>query len=248
MLLNEEDIKNAFRALSAIKAGLTALISEANDDIDFDFDFDFSGIKRAYLSGAISRGLDLIKFQDLNLIPKSVNRIFKLDNTSLELARDLVLNRDYVYELQDFVKDLRENYVRLSTSKTFEHAYILELSRYEEGISDEKYERLRDKMGIKKFPVPENGGIPEIEDKTSISKSKEEIEFKDFGVKMVANFNCDYCGKCVDICPENALEISESEGIILNTTKCRGFSCLKCEESCEFFKFEKFKFKYLSSS
>ncbi|MHC1610815.1 MAG: ASKHA domain-containing protein [Candidatus Methanospirareceae archaeon] len=225
VLLGDDDIRNAFRALCAIRAGLTALVSEAG--------IDFLEIKSAYLTGSASIGLNLNKFRDLNLVPKSVRRITKLDNTSLDLARKLALNRDYVFELQGFVEGLREKYVRLSSSKTFEKAYILDLALFEEGISYDKYEILRSKLGIQGFP--EDGGplSLKVEDRTS------EVKYEDSRVRMVGDFGCDLCGKCAEVCPEDAIEIRER--IILNTARCRGFGCLECEKSCEFFKFEEMK-------
>lgn len=47
---------------------------------------------------------------------------------------------------------------------------------------------------------------------------------------MYYKSSCSGCGKCIDICPENAVQFSELEGFITNHEKCT--RCGRCIDAC----------------
>ncbi len=42
---------------------------------------------------------------------------------------------------------------------------------------------------------------------------------------------CDFCGTCVSVCPDDAIELSEAR-LIINDKKCT--DCLRCVKVCPF--------------
>ncbi len=42
---------------------------------------------------------------------------------------------------------------------------------------------------------------------------------------MEINESCFYCGTCVDVCPTNALELSDTESVEIDGAKCMEYTC-----------------------
>ena len=115
--LSEKDIIMIGKALGAFRAAYLTLAEEAGillTDID-----------STYMAGASGFYVDPHKSLDVGQIPPSSQEIYQLGNTSLAMARDIVLNPDLLGKLQEIAKGMRSRHIMLATSDIFEKIYSL---------------------------------------------------------------------------------------------------------------------------
>ena len=226
-----EDLLETGKAIGAIRAGHITLCQEAGISSD--------EVETAYMSGASGTYVDAIKAQRIRMIPPGVKRIYQVGNTSLAMARDLVMNPDDLWRMKDIAEHLRQHHCMFASSKTFEKEFILESSYWTDGMSMEHYQNF-----LKKFKIPQ---IKEVTRKPTVIKTEEKDIadpgvlglriIPDIGERRTTIFEgCVGDSFCVSECPEHALTIEEQENkfrITQDLALCNGVACRRFEKSCE---------------
>lgn len=131
IFLDERDVSQAFQAFCAISAGHLALVRRAG--------IDMADIVNVYAAGATGAYMDVRKAMRLHLLPGCSGRVSQVGNTSLGLSRELVLDPGRLDEMQELAEHIRGHHVLFANNADFERFYILELSRWLEGMPDRKY-------------------------------------------------------------------------------------------------------------
>jgi methylamine methyltransferase corrinoid protein reductive activase len=224
------DLNEAGKAIGAVRAGHMALCHAAEIRLE--------DIETAYMAGASGTYVDALKAQAIGLVPARVKKVFQVGNTSLAMARDMVMDPDTLWRMKQVARDLRQNHCMFATSKVFEQVYVLELSLWTEGLPPDQYRTF-----LKKFklpPLPESIIPPEkIE---NVGRDIDDLGpmglaiITDIGATRTTRFDdCTGCRACVDECPERALSISDTDPIFdlgLDPARCNGLACRRCENVC----------------
>ncbi len=240
IIFTEEDFKEAGKAIGSVRAGHITLCQEAGIELE--------DVTTAYMSGASGTYVDPIKAQRLGMIPPRVKTIYQVGNTSLAMARDLVLDPQKLDMMSDLAKNLRQTHCMFAASKVFEKVYILELSYWTEGMPFSQYQKFLKKYGFPELPTIE--WIPEV-----IRTVQRDIDdLGEFGLKTISDIGqriqvniegCLMCHECVNSCTENALIIwdeTDYPAIVLDQSLCNGVACRRCERVCpeKLFRLESF--------
>ena len=195
------------------------------------------------MAGASGFYVDAKKSLNIGQIPPCPNQVYQIGNTSLAMAKDIVLNPELLDELQKLADKIKSNHIMLATSEIFEKIYSLELAIYEQGMPFWMYNQWLQKYGIQE--------IPNIETEPEITKlyPRDIADLGDYDLNTVDIENtlsskfdrCIYCMDCVNSCPENALSFEKDE-FKLRTDLCSGLGCLRCAGNCKehVFKYEEF--------
>ena len=226
----EHDVKEAGKAIGAVRAGHFTLCQVAG--------IDMSQIETAYMSGASGTYVDALKAQQIGMVPSGIKRVFQVGNTSLAMSRDMVKNVDELWNMQKIADEMRQNHCMFAESEVFEKVYILELAYWTEGMPLKMYQKFMEKYGYP--PLHEVSELPQV-------IKTVERDIPDLGVmglkiipdigerKEMAFDGCIGCQKCVEECPEEALSLDE-EGeertIIIDLALCNGVACMRCERAC----------------
>lgn len=230
IVFTEEDLKEAGKAMGSVRAGHITLCQEAGIGLE--------DVTTAYMSGASGTYVDALKAQRLGMIPPRVKAIYQVGNTSLAMARDLVLDMTQLDAMSALAKNLRQTHCMFAASKVFEKIYILELSYWTEGMPFRQYQSFLTRYGFPELPAIE--GTPEVI--RTVQRDIEDlgrlglVTVPDVGQVVRVEFEgCEACLDCVETCPENALKILEgadSPVLILDQSLCNGVACRRCERSC----------------
>ncbi|KXB07594.1 hypothetical protein AKJ51_00875 [candidate division MSBL1 archaeon SCGC-AAA382A20] len=228
--IGKEDFQEAGKAFGAIRAGHFTLLEAT--DIKFD------ELGAMYMSGASGTYVDYKKARHVGLIPPTANRIYQVGNTSLRLATDIVKKPSYIDELQDIADSIRAKHIMFAEDETFEKIYVQELAYWNEGMPLSVYNQMVERFDIQKLPVQ----MEEIDVHESVMRDISEVGkkglkiMKKAGTTLTKEFEgCTGCGKCKEVCPEDAIEIKEEGGNItikVKTGACLGSRCLECEVDC----------------
>lgn len=233
--LKQKDISNIGKALGAFRAGQLTLSESADILID--------EIENVYMAGASGFYVDAKKSSNIGQIPPGPMHVYQIGNTSLTLAKDIVLNPKLLNTLQDLADNIENNHIMLATSEIFEKIYSLELSIYNQGMPFWMYNQWLQKYGIQEIPnIKTQPKIIKLCQRDIGDLGKNNLKTIDIANTLTTKFNnCIYCMKCVKNCPENALTSNGSE-FNLRTDLCLGFGCLNCVQNCEenVFNYEKF--------
>jgi methylamine methyltransferase corrinoid protein reductive activase len=223
---SEKDAQEAGKAMGAIRAGHRTLVQEVGIDDD--------DVKVMYMAGASGTYVDPIKAQICGMIPRRLDEVYQLGNTSLMMAHDLLKDDKTLDRMQDVANSISSNHIMFAGNKTFEDMYILELAYWTEGMSMEMYNDMIQMHGIAMLPeikVPSKvvrvvkSDIPEI--------GRGFYSLEEVGMKMYGNFKgCTGCKKCEKGCPEKALTVSKDKGISIRSDLCLGTACKACEMNC----------------
>lgn len=227
------DLNEAGKAIGALRAGYLTLAHEAGVGIE--------DIRYAYMAGASGTYVSAFKAYQIGMVPPAVEKIYQIGNTSLAMARDLVLNPALVDELRDLAKKLRAKHCMFGLSQVFANAYMMELAFWCEGMPWKQYWSLGKMFGLPHMPLPENN--PEI-----YRLTERDIEDTgQYGLTVIDRvgyiykkrmMGCRGCGRCVKECPENALEMTEDkDGNFIFRQRadlCNGTACLRCKRSCPY--------------
>jgi methylamine methyltransferase corrinoid protein reductive activase len=226
----EEDLKEAGKAIGSVRAGHITLCQEAGIDL--------GDVEVAYMSGASGTYVDPLKAQRLGMVPPRVRTVYQVGNTSLAMARDLVIDPNQLDMMSQMAKNLRQTHCMFASSKVFEKIYILELSYWTEGMPFAQYQKF-----LKKYGFPE---LLAVEEEPEIVRTvRRDIDdlgrlglttVSDVGLVIKRHFEgCVACGECVETCPERALQLvegSEPPLLILDQSLCNGVACRRCERAC----------------
>jgi len=226
----EEDLKEAGKAIGSVRAGHVTLCHEAGIDLE--------DVEIAYMSGASGTYVDALKAQQLGMIPPRVKTVYQVGNTSLAMARDLVLDPKQLDVMDNLAKNLRQTHCMFASSKVFEKIYILELSYWTEGMPFAQYQAFLRRYGFPELLTIEKS--PEV-----IRTVRRDIDdlgrlglttVSDVGQVVRIQFDgCTGCLDCVETCPEKALQVLEDTDpptLILDQSQCNGVACRRCERAC----------------
>ena len=140
--------------------------------------------------------------------------------------------------MKKIADDLRQHHCMFAASKIFEKVYILELSYWTEGMPLAQYQKF-----LKRY------GFPALQEVTTIPEVIKTVErdipdlgimglkiISDIGEKKSIIFEgCLGDGACVDVCPENALEMNEVGDdfqLTIDLALCDGVACRRCDRAC----------------
>jgi len=226
----EDDVKEAGKAIGAVRAGHVALCQAAG--------IYMSQIETAYMSGASGTYVDALKAQQIGMIPSGVKRIFQVGNTSLAMSRDMVKSVDELWNMQKMANELRQHHCMFAESEVFKQVYMLELSYWTEGMPMKMYQQFLKKYGLP--PLNEVSEVPQVT--KTVERDIPDLGVKglqiipDIGeLKRIIFEGCIGCERCTEECPEGALSQDEQEdgfGIIIDLALCDGMGCSRCERAC----------------
>jgi len=229
--LTTKDVIEVGKAIGAARAGHVTLCAEQGIEMD--------DIKVAYMAGASGTYVDARKAQAIGMVPASATTIYQVGNTSLMMARDLVVDPEHVWEVERIAKELRATHSMFASVAVFKTMYILELGYWTEGMPWDLYLKFVKKAGL--TPPKERPGeakvIKLVDRDIPDLGAKGLTVVRDVGMRMLASFEgCTACGTCQVDCPENAITIttdaSGNPQIEVETARCLGLSCLRCQISC----------------
>ncbi len=228
--ITEKDVEEAGKAIGAIRAAHMTLIVESG--------IKYEDLEYAYMSGASGAYVDAEDARRLGAVPGYAKKIVQFGNTSLALARELVLDRSRLDDVIKIAKKITADHLMMATSNTFNNFYLCELSYWTMGMPLEVYNQMLELYGLPKLPET----LEHVSIEKRVSKDIEQVGvgglaiLKEIGIILeVPVEKCIYCQKCMEECPENALEITETDGIRTakyDSQKCLGTSCRRCVSVC----------------
>ena len=229
MSFSKTDLGEAGKAIGALRAGYLTLAKEAGIKLE--------DITCAYMAGASGTYVDAYKAFRIGMVPPGAKKIYQIGNTSLTMAKELVINPEKLTELQELALRLRAKHCMFGMSKDFANAYLLELSYWDEGMPKSMYNQLSRTFKLPYVPEPE--GTPQV-----IRVAEKDIADVGTGLKLIEQVGndviaslagCVGCGECVAECPESALELlpdNENWSLKLRPDRCNGTACMRCERKC----------------
>ena len=223
---SERDLKEAGKAIGAIRAGHITLCSAAGIEL--------KDIDTAYMAGAAGTYMDAAKAQKIGLIPYSTGKICQLGNTSLALAHEILLSEERLWELQDIANQMADTHIMLATTTQFQDAYILEIAYWEEGMPFKMLKKFLKKKGLPCLDDPIENPVIEKRVKKDIPVHGEEGShiLERVGTYMTMVVDCPECKKCIRVCPNGAITIDEENRVMIGTDLCEGARCQKCIKAC----------------
>jgi methylamine methyltransferase corrinoid protein reductive activase len=222
-----KDLLEAGRAIGALRAGQITLCAAAGIDME--------ELQVAYMSGAAGTYMDAAKAHHIGMIPYNAHYVSQIGNTSLTVAREILLSEERLWELQAIAKKIVGTHVMFATSNTFKEAYLLELAYWNEGMDFKMFQKFLKK---KKLPMIDN---PSSILKIDRLVERDIPELGDEGLEVLEKVGTylttavegkSGCRKCVKICPNGALRIDENGIIKISTDLCDGANCQRCQHVC----------------
>ncbi len=223
---SERDLKEAGKAIGAIRAGHITLCAAAGIEL--------SDIDTAYMAGAAGTYMDAEKAQKIGLIPYSTGKIAQLGNTSLAVARDILLSEERLWELQDIASQIIGTHIMFATAPEFRDAYVLELAYWEEGMPFKMFKKYLKKKGLPSLDDPISNPVVDKRVGRDIPVFGEEglHVLEKVGTYMTMVVDCPECKKCIKVCPNDAITIDEENRVMISTDLCDGSHCQKCIRAC----------------
>ncbi len=231
-----KDLIEAGRAIGAIRAGHITLCAAAGIEME--------ELQTAYMSGAAGTYMDAAKANKVGMIPYNSSYVSQIGNTSLSIAREILLSEDRLWELQAIAKEIMSTHVMFATAEAFKEAYLLELAYWNEGMA---FKMLQKFLKKKKLPmIGEPSAILEIDRRVE----RDIPEHGEEGLEVIEKVGtyltmlieeCEGCHKCVKVCPNGALNMEQNGAVKIRTDLCDGANCQRCLHACpdDRFKWEK---------
>jgi len=226
----KRDLVEAGKAIGAFRAGHIALCEEAGIMIN--------NIDTSYMAGASGFYVDALKSMDVGQIPACSRRVFQIGNTSLGMAKDIVLKPELLDDLQRMANGIRGHHIMLATSKVFEKAYTLELAYWDEGMPLSIYNEYLRRYGYS--PMPPRSKSVEVQrvhsrDIPELGKGGLKV-LRELGMILSAEFEgCTGCESCLKSCNEGAImleKVGDRFKVVIKSEKCDGMACLRCQAAC----------------
>ncbi|KXS42686.1 MAG: putative metal-binding protein [Methanolobus sp. T82-4] len=228
--LTNRDIAEAGKAIGAIRAAHLTLLIESG--------VEYEDLTCMYMSGASGTYVDAEKGRKIGLTPIFSKKIVQFGNTSLGLARDIILGKYELREIEDLAERIKADHIMLASNETFKNIYACELAYWTEGMQDEMYNFFLESYGMP--------GLPDITEPPFIErKVSRDIEDTGYeGISIIKDLDmiieekskgCMQCRICERECPENALRVVPKNGdIYVDYTAhlCLGMSCKRCVGAC----------------
>ena len=228
--ITEEDISEAGKAIGAIRAAQLTLLLEAG--------VPFEALENVYMSGASGTYVDCRKARKIGSCPNFSRKTVQFGNTSIALAREIVLDKSRLEEVIALAKTIKADHLMMATSEIFKNIYSCELSYWTEGMNMKLYKKFMKMYKYPPFPEP-------VEDAVMEKRATRDIEetgnvpveiVEDIGIALeVPVKGCLHCKRCSEECPEKALvtlEKKEGDFVSCSTQDCLGTSCRRCARAC----------------
>ncbi|AKB85914.1 methylamine methyltransferase corrinoid protein reductive activase [Methanococcoides methylutens] len=228
--INEKDIEEAGKAIGAIRAAQLTLMLEAG--------VEYKDLEFMYMAGATGAYVNADKARKLGSCPNFAHNIVQFGNTSVALARDLVMDESKLDEVIEVAKKIKADHLMMATSAEFSNIYVCELSYWTQGMPIEMYNQMLEMYNLPSLPETyENPGIEKRVAKDIDEVGKEGLKIvSDLGIIIEEKAQeCILCHKCEEECPEDAITIIERDGEIFanyNSERCLGTSCRRCVSIC----------------
>jgi ferredoxin len=126
----------------------------------------------------------------------------------------------------------------LAASKVFQKLYILELSHWTEGMPMNLFQELLHRYGLPDLPSvrpPARVKRQASRDNDGVGHSGVHLVSVGLTPVGVAVPGCTGCGRCLQACPLQALELDTRTTpitITLYVAHCQGVACRRCEGAC----------------
>lgn len=223
---SERDLKEAGKAIGAIRAGHITLCAAAGIEL--------TAIDTAYMAGAAGTYMDAAKAQRIGLIPYSTGKIAQLGNTSLAVARETLLSEERLWELQDIANQIIGTHIMFATVPEFRDAYVMELAYWEEGMPFKMFKKYLKKKGLPSLDEPISNPVVDKRVERDIPVLGEEglHVLERVGTYMTMVVDCPECKKCIKVCPNDAITIDDENRVMISTDLCEGAHCQKCIRAC----------------
>jgi methylamine methyltransferase corrinoid protein reductive activase len=223
---DEDDLSLAGSGIGSVRAGYISLCTLAGVDLD--------DIRSVYTSGALGTYVNPKKALALGLLPQNTQTIRQFGNTSLHMARDILIGDEDIFELEKITESVTWKWVIFNAFELYNEALVCEYAYWREGLSAKLIETMRKERGI---PVPR---VPDHTPAVEETRDRDIEEMGKEGLKVIKRMDtilrmkvegCTGCFCCTDVCKHNAITI-ESSIFKLKTDLCDGLSCQKCVRSC----------------
>ena len=228
--ISEKDVTEAGKAMGAIRAGHRTLMYEVGlSDKD---------VRVMYMAGASGTYVDPIKAQYCGMIPRVLDEVYQLGNTSLMMAHDLLKSDKTLDEMQDVANSISANHIMFAGNKKFEDMYVLELAYWDEGMPMDMYNEMMMASGFPSLPDVVAPKICKRMVKSDIPDVGAGLHtLEQVGMIMKGSFEgCTGCRKCQRGCPEKALTVCDRENgtheINVRSDLCLGTACQACVFNC----------------
>jgi methylamine methyltransferase corrinoid activation protein len=228
--LNDRDIEEAGKAIGAIRAAHMTLLVESG--------LMFKDLEYMYMSGASGTYVDADKARKIGLAPGFAKKIIQFGNTSLELAKDVVLGNYDLDEIQDLADRIKADHIMLASNETFKNIYACELAYWTEGMPEDVYNNVLESFNMPHMPALELAPVFQKRVKKDISNSETvDVEIMK-GMNVIIEEEakgCMGCRICEQECPENAIRIIDKQGKRFAgyaAHLCLGMSCQRCIRIC----------------
>lgn len=230
VILSETDVEEAGKAIGAIRAAHLTLLVEAG--------VKYEDLENMYMSGASGAYVDANKARKIGLIPMFSHKIVQFGNTSLALARDVVLENFKLEEIAMLADKIKADHIMLASNETFIQFYTCELAYWTEGMPEEMYNSVLESYNLPRIPKVDFEHIVERREKKDIVdtgyKGMEIFRALDTVIEEKA-IGCIGCHKCEQECPERAIRTVYKNGNMYadyTAHLCLGMSCKRCVGIC----------------
>ena len=232
LCLSEDDLKEAGKAIGAVRAGHITLMKEAGVNA--------KDISTMYMAGAAGTYMDPLKAKSIGMVPAYSKKIVQAGNTSLELAKDLALRPEMMDYLNTIAEEISAKHIMFASSPVFSTIYVMELAYWTEGMPLNMYRTRLSQLGIE-FPDKESETVTERRH-SDIADTGSSLKFSEPTVTYEAAWDCGKCMRCISSCPEKALSLSGGS-FRMSTGRCLGSACSECEAKCRERKFRRSVFE-----
>ena len=217
------DYRESGKAIGAIRAGHLTLMLTAG--------IDPSKVRTMYMAGASGTYVDPVKAKEVGLIVPYCTLAKQVGNTSLELAKDLAFDPEYLEELNSMRDRLLTDHTMFVSSDIFRDLYTYEYGYWAEGMPLSRYRRALERYGVDGYLDQKEPPRVDRLYERDIREIGESLSALDISPVMTASWSCSRCGKCVKECPEKALSMDDGT-FSIRTGYCLGTACQRCQEIC----------------